>query len=287
MDVFERLVDLRAARAACPKVGLVPTMGYLHEGHLSLLRAARAENDFVVMSLFVNPAQFAPNEDFASYPRDTARDLELARAEGVDAVYMPSVEEVYPADFDTWVDAGQIARRWEGEKRPGHFRGVATVVLKLLQIVQPERAYFGQKDFQQLLVVRKMVRDLNVPVEIVGCPTIREPSGLALSSRNFYFSPEQRLRASVISRSLRRAEELAAAGERRVEVLIGAIEQVLSEEPEARIDYLAIVDPATLEPLERVEGEARVLAAVYFDRVRLIDNWPLSAPVARPGGDAT
>ena len=188
MKVVERIDEIRAKRARWGVVGLVPTMGYLHEGHLSLIRAARAESETVVMSLFVNPAQFGPSEDFATYPRDVPRDLELAKSAGADIVYAPPLDEVYPEGFDTWVEVGALARRWEGEHRPGHFRGVATVVLKLFEAVQPTRAYFGQKDFQQLLTIRKMVADFNLPLEIVGCPTIREGSGLALSSRNDYLS---------------------------------------------------------------------------------------------------
>jgi pantoate--beta-alanine ligase len=263
-------------------------MGFLHAGHLSLLRAAREQNDLVVMSLFVNPAQFGPQEDFGSYPRDTARDLQLAEAEGVDLVYMPTVETVYPPGFDTWVDVGALTRRWEGEKRPGHFRGVATVVHKLFQLVRPDRAYFGEKDYQQLLVVRKMVADLNVPVDVVGCPTIREPSGLALSSRNAYLTPERRERAGVIRRALAAAEQLAAEGEVDPRDLERAAERVLATEPGARIDYLAVVDPGTLEACERLEGEARLVAAVFFDGVRLIDNLalqPTMIPSAQKRGE--
>jgi pantoate--beta-alanine ligase len=281
LDVLERLADLRAARVGWRNVGLVPTMGYLHEGHLSLLRAARRQNDVVVMSLFVNPAQFGPQEDFRTYPRDTARDLQLAESAGADLVFMPSVESVYPDGFDTWVEVGALTREWEGEKRPGHFRGVATVVLKLLQMVQPDRAYFGEKDYQQLLVVRKMVADLNVPVEIVACPTVREPSGLALSSRNAYFSAERRVQAGIIRRALGAAERLAAEGEVSAAVLKQAAESVLADESGARLDYLGIVDPETLEPVERLDGAARLIAAVFFDGVRLIDNLSLQARSGR------
>ena len=272
MKVVERIAELRAYRARWGVVGLVPTMGYLHEGHLSLIRAARAESETVVMSLFVNPAQFGPSEDFATYPRDVPRDLELAESAGADIVYAPRLDEVYPDGFDTWVEVGALARRWEGEHRPGHFRGVATVVLKLFEAVQPTRAYFGQKDFQQLLTIRKMVADFNLPLEIVGCPTIRETSGLALSSRNAYLSTEGRPRAAVLARALFKAQHMVEVGETNTAVLLRTMEDEIASESMARLDYLAVVDPATLEPLERVEREARVVAAMFFERVRLIDN---------------
>jgi pantoate--beta-alanine ligase len=275
VKVIERIAELRAQRPGGGSTGLVPTMGYLHEGHLSLIRAARAASETVVMSLFVNPTQFGPSEDFTTYPRDFQRDLELAESAGTDLVYAPPLEEVYPPGFDSWVEVGALTRRWEGERRPGHFRGVATVVLKLFQAVQPTRAYFGEKDYQQLLTVTKMVADLDLPLEIVGCPTIREPSGLALSSRNAYLSIEGRQRAAVLARALRRAQQLVAAGEQDSAALLSAMESEIASETAARLDYLAIVDRQTLEPLERVAQEARILAAMYFERVRLIDNVPL------------
>jgi pantoate--beta-alanine ligase len=272
MRVLERVGEFRTARSGWGRVGLVPTMGYLHDGHLALLRAARAESETLVMSLFVNPAQFGPSEDFGSYPRDNERDLRLARDLGVDVVFKPSVEEVYPPDFDTWVEVGSLAARWEGQRRPGHFRGVATVVLKLFQVVQPSLAYFGEKDYQQLLVIKKMVADLDLPLEIVACPTVREPSGLALSSRNAYLSDDRRQRAAVLYRAMKQAEQLAAGGEADVGRLFQTMEQVLGQEQDGRADYLAIVDPQTLEPLDKLIGEARILGAMYFDDVRLIDN---------------
>jgi pantoate--beta-alanine ligase len=280
MDVIERIADLRAARASLVGIGLVPTMGFLHEGHLSLIRAARADNDTAVMSLFVNPAQFGPGEDFASYPRDTPRDLELAAGAGVDIVFMPSRDEVYPAGFATWLEVGSLTRRWEGEHRPGHFRGVATVVLKLFELVRPERAYFGEKDYQQLRVVTKMVSDLNVPVEVVPCPTVREPSGLALSSRNAYLSAARRQSASVVFRALVAGQHLAQAGRDDPEELISAMRKVLDEDPAVQLEYLAVVDELSLEPLERVRDGARVLIAVNYAGVRLIDNvrLPRKAP---------
>src|SRR5688572_13707284 len=278
MRVIESVAELRQARASAGLVGLVPTMGYLHEGHLSLLRAARSRSDTVVMSLFVNPAQFGPHEDFASYPRDQARDLALAEGAGTDIVFMPPTEAVYPAGFNTWIDVGDVTARWEGEARPGHFRGVATVVLKLFQMSQPDYAYFGEKDYQQLQVVQKMVRELDVPVVIVPCPTVREASGLALSSRNAYLSDEQRQRASVLHRALTSAQQLAASGERSTESLLAAMKAILATEPAARPEYLAIVDPITLEPIVQLTGKARILAAMRFHNVRLIDNVELESP---------
>lgn len=285
MDVIERIADLRRARVGWDEVGLVPTMGYLHEGHLSLLRAARPHNRTLVMSLFVNPTQFGPSEDFASYPRDIPRDLELAESAGTDVVFMPSVDEIYPPGFETWIEVGALTRRWEGEHRPGHFRGVATVVAKLFQLVGPGRAYFGEKDYQQLLVVAKMVADLGMPIEILGCPTIREPSGLALSSRNAYLKADARARAAVVARALRRGQELAAAGETDPSALREAMLAVLEDEPTIELDYLAVADPRSLEPLDRLAGEGRALIALRFGGVRLIDNVPLvlGRPTGGPG----
>jgi pantoate--beta-alanine ligase len=272
MRLIERLSELCAQRPGWGEVGLVPTMGYLHDGHLSLIHAARAADETVVMSLFVNPAQFGPSEDLATYPRDTKRDLELAEKAGVDVVFAPSIDEVYPPGFDTWVEVGALASRWEGQQRPGHFRGVATVVEKLFQMVQPVRAYFGEKDYQQLLVVKRMVADLNLPVEIIACPTVREPSGLALSSRNAYLSARDRESAAVLYRALTRAQGLASQGVGVASTLYAAMDEMLAEEPAIKLEYLAVVDFTTLEPIEAFSNEARVLAAIYVDNVRLIDN---------------
>ncbi|MER3405544.1 MAG: pantoate--beta-alanine ligase, partial [Chloroflexota bacterium] len=250
----------------------VPTMGYLHEGHLSLARRARQECAFVVMSIFVNPTQFGPHEDFDRYPRDLPRDIRLAEQAGVDLIFAPPVEEMYPPSFSTYVEVEGVTARWEGERRPGHFRGVATVVLKLFNQVQPDRAYFGEKDYQQLQVVKKMVRDLDLPIEVIGCPIVREYDGLAMSSRNVYLSPEQRGAATVLYRALRRGQELAAQGEREVARLLKGMRAVLNREPLVQEDYLAIVDPTSLEPLERVAGPARILIAGRIGGVRLIDN---------------
>ena len=283
MRVLETIAAFRAARAELPgPLGLVPTMGALHEGHLSLVRRARAACATVAMSIFVNPAQFGPSEDLSRYPRPLARDLELAEATGVDLVFHPDVAEMYPPGFATAVVPvvpGGPAQRWEGEHRPGHFQGVITVVARLLGIVSPQTAYFGEKDWQQLQVVRRMVADLAIPVEITGCPIVREPDGLALSSRNVYLSPEQRRHATALSRALRAGRARSEAGEREAEALRRAIEAVLLDTPGVRPDYVAVVDPHSLEPLTRLEGAtpgARALIAARLGGVRLIDNAALS-----------
>ncbi|MBI3972611.1 MAG: pantoate--beta-alanine ligase [Chloroflexi bacterium] len=276
MKVCRTVADFRAARAgATAPLGLVPTMGALHEGHLSLVRRARGECASVAMSIFVNPTQFGPHEDFTRYPRPIERDHALAEAAGVDLVFNPSVEEMYPAGFATYVDGGGPALRWEGERRLGHFRGVATVVTKLFTVIAPQRAYFGEKDYQQLQVVRRLVADLNLPVEIAGCPVVREPDGLALSSRNVYLAPDERPHATALYRALTTGRKCVAAGERDAAAVRRAMETVLISTPGATIDYVAVVDPVTLEPLERVDGPARALIAARLGLVRLIDNAPL------------
>ena len=276
MRVCRTIADLRAWRAAADgAVGLVPTMGYLHEGHLSLVRAARREDAHVAVSIFVNPTQFAPGEDLARYPRDEASDLALLEAERVDAVFAPSGDEMYPHGFSTYVTVEGLTARLEGASRPTHFRGVTTVVLKLLDIVQPHHAYFGRKDAQQLAVIRRMVRDLDVPVEIVGMPIVREPDGLALSSRNVYLTPDQRRAALVLSRSLRLAEELYAAGERNADAVRRAMQELIAAEPLASIDYVSVADADTLDELERLDRPALVSLAVHFGATRLIDNTAL------------
>ena len=259
---------------ACPRpLGLVPTMGALHDGHLALVRQARRENATVAASIFVNPTQFGPQEDLATYPRDMERDLKLLEAEGVDLVYAPTPEEVYLPGFDTWVEPGELANRLEGAVRPGHFRGVATVVLKLFNVVRPDRAYFGQKDGQQLAVIRQLVRDLNLGVEIVAVPTVRDADGLALSSRNAYLTAEQRAAAPAIYRALSMAEELWREGATDAELLRSAVRTVLDGEPLIEdIDYVSVAHVATLEELERVDGPAMVSVAVRIGRMRLIDN---------------
>ncbi len=273
MNVVRSIAECRTARAALDAdLGFVPTMGYLHEGHLALVRRARAECPSVAVSIFVNPTQFGPREDFARYPRDPERDLSLLEKEGVDLVFMPEAAEMYPPGFDTWVEVGTITRRLEGRARPGHFRGVATVVCKLFNIVQPRRAYFGEKDAQQLRVVRKMVRDLNLPVEIVPVPTVREPDGLALSSRNVYLSPQERQEALALSAALRLAQELVARGERRASVIRARMRRRIRQEPDARIDYVSVADAETLEELSVVDRPALVSLAVRIGTTRLIDN---------------
>lgn len=273
MNVAPAIAECRRLRAELAgDVGFVPTMGYLHEGHLALVRQARAENAHVAASIFVNPAQFGPNEDLARYPRDPERDLALLKAEGVDLVFMPPPEEIYPAGFDTWVETGKVSRPLEGKARPGHFRGVATVVCKLFNIVQPARAYFGQKDAQQLRVIQTMVRDLDLPLSVVPVPTVREPDGLALSSRNVYLSADERRQALSLSASLRLAEELIGAGERRATVVRGRMRRLIAANPAARIDYISIADSTTLEELRAIDRPALVSLAVRVGATRLIDN---------------
>ncbi|AFV75339.1 MULTISPECIES: pantoate--beta-alanine ligase [Thermus] len=271
MRIATRVAELRAH---LPRggVGFVPTMGYLHRGHLALVERARAENPFVAVSIFVNPLQFGPGEDFHRYPRDLERDRALLEEAGVDLLFAPSVEEMYPKGFSTRVQVeGPLTALWEGEVRPGHFQGVATVVARLFLLVGPDRAYFGEKDYQQLLVIRKMVRDLGFPLEVVGVPTVREEDGLALSSRNVYLSPETRKKATVLYRALLAMREAAREGLGVGEALERG-EAVLKEVPEFKKDYLAIVHPETLLPLSRFVPGARGIVAGRFPEARLIDN---------------
>ncbi|MDO8616311.1 MAG: pantoate--beta-alanine ligase [Dehalococcoidia bacterium] len=274
MEVLSTVAAMQSARAATPgSVALVPTMGCLHEGHLALVRRARAENEHVVVSIFVNPTQFGPQEDFERYPRDPERDLRLLAAERVDAVFMPTVEEMYPPGFDEWVELrGPLTERLEGAARPGHFRGVATVVARLFRIVQPHRAYFGEKDAQQLQVIRRLVRELHLPVEILSVPTVREPDGLAMSSRNAYLSAEERRAALALSRSLRAAERLLGNGVTDAETLRRAARDEIAREPGVRLEYVSVSDGETFEELEQVERPARLLVAARAGRTRLIDN---------------
>uniref|UniRef100_A0A7V4XR55 Pantothenate synthetase n=1 Tax=Acidobacterium capsulatum TaxID=33075 RepID=A0A7V4XR55_9BACT len=253
-------------------IGFVPTMGALHEGHLSLVRAARAECDAVVVSIFVNPTQFGPNEDFGKYPRTVEADCALLEREGVDAVFLPRVEEMYPAGATTWVEVEDLSGRLDGASRPGHFRGVATVVAKLFHIVGPDRAYFGQKDAAQVANLRRMVRDLDFDLELVVCPIVREADGLAMSSRNRYLSVEERRQGLVLSRALRAMEARYAAGERDARRLLAAGAAVMAEEPAVRVDYLRVVDPETLVDVESVSGAALAAVAAYVGATRLIDN---------------
>jgi pantoate--beta-alanine ligase len=273
MKVVETVVELKKIREKLPRpLGFVPTMGYLHDGHLVLVRQARAENASVAVSIFVNPTQFGPKEDFKQYPRDPERDLSLLGKEGTDLVFMPPVEEVYPPGFDKWVEVGKIAERLEGASRLGHFRGVATVVARLFELVRPDRAYFGQKDAQQLLVVRRMVADLNLGLEVVAVPTVREADGLAMSSRNTYLSPEERGQAAVLYRALTLAQRLYSEGERDAETIRRKMTELIQKQPLAQIDYVSIADAETLEELEVLRPPALVSMAVRIGNTRLIDN---------------
>jgi pantoate--beta-alanine ligase len=273
LQIFRTIAAFRAWRGGIEGgLGLVPTMGYLHEGHLSLVRAARAGNAHVAVSIFVNPAQFGPNEDLSRYPRDEARDLELLEAGGVDAVFAPEAGEIYPEGFSTYVAVEGLTARLEGASRPTHFRGVTTVVLKLFNIAQPDRAYFGRKDAQQLAVIRRMTRDLDLPLEIIGMPIVREADGLAMSSRNVYLAPEQRAAALVLSRALRLAEEAYAAGECDAGVIRDGMRMLIAGEPLASVDYVSIADAQTLEEVERIGAPVLVSLAVRFGSTRLIDN---------------
>jgi len=262
----------RQAREQSHIVGLVPTMGALHEGHLSLVRAAKKECSRVYASIFVNPKQFGPNEDFAKYPRAFESDAEKFAELGVDALFAPSPEEIYPAGFSTYVNVEGIGDRLEGRSRPGHFRGVATVVLKLFEIVQPDFAYFGRKDAQQVAVIQKMVRDLNLNLQIVVCPIVREPDGLALSSRNAYLSVEERRAATVLNRALQAAREKLALGTRDTLELQNTMRAVFEKEPQARLDYAEVVSVDNFEPATQVSRSSYVLVAAHLGKTRLLDN---------------
>ncbi len=265
---------MRRWRASHPgTLGLVPTMGYLHEGHLDLVRQAREENRHVVVSIFVNPTQFGPGEDFEKYPRDEVRDLNLLREAEVDAVYLPSAVDMYPAGFQTYVNVEEVTKPLEGSARPGHFRGVTTVVLKLFNAAGPDRAYFGKKDAQQLRVIQRMVRDLDLGVEIVPCEIIREADGVAMSSRNVYLSPEERAAAPVLKRALDHARALWAGGSRDAEALRRSVRELIEAEPLARIDYISLADDESLVEIDGAAGERALLSLVVkFGRTRLLDN---------------
>jgi len=253
-------------------LGLVPTMGALHEGHLSLVRAARSQCEVTAVSIFVNPLQFAPNEDFQTYPRTVERDVALLQELGVDLLFLPSAAEMYPPGASTYVEVSDLSGKLDGGSRPGHFRGVATVVFKLFEIVRPDRAYFGQKDAAQVANLRKMVRDLDMDVEIVVCPIVREPDGLALSSRNAYLNAEQRRQALVLSRALQQVKSAVDAGERDARKLAEIGVGVITSEPAAKLDYFAVVDPDTLEPVDHVRPGILVAVAAWLGTTRLIDN---------------
>ncbi len=274
MIVVTSLSELRQARAGLAgPLGLVPTMGYLHDGHISLVQAARAECASVVVSIFVNPTQFGPLEDLAAYPRDLPRDLNLLNEAGVDLVWTPTPEIMYPPGYQTWVTVDEVTQPLEGAMRPGHFRGVATVVAKLFNAIQPDKAYFGQKDAQQAVVIRRMALDLNFPLQVVICPIQREPDGLAMSSRNTYLDPAERQAATVLSRSLAAARAAYASGERDADALRQVMSEIINAEPLARCQYVSCAHPDTLQELDGpIPGRALLSMAVYIGKTRLIDN---------------
>jgi pantoate--beta-alanine ligase len=285
--VLRTRADLREALAAAPRpIGLVPTMGWLHDGHRALMQRARAENATAVVSIFVNPRQFTDATDFTKYPRDEARDLAICESESVDLVFAPDVGEVYVPGFDTTVAVGAVARPLEGAARPGHFDGVATVVAILFGLVRADRAYFGQKDAQQVMVIRRMALDLAIGTEVIACPTVREPDGLALSSRNVHLAPDERAAATVLRRALVAAREAWVNGERSGDALRATMREVLATEPLAEVDYVSVADGETLAELEEVEEPALASLAVRFGTTRLIDNEPLTieAPAGTAGG---
>jgi len=274
MQTVTTFPELHTARSALPEpVGFVPTMGFLHAGHISLVQRARAECGSVVASIFVNPTQFGPNEDLAKYPRDLPRDLKLLESAGADLVWTPTPESMYPPGFQTWVEVERLTRGLEGEVRPGHFRGVTTIVAKLFNAVRPDKAYFGQKDAQQAAVIRRMVCDLNFPVEIVVCPTVREADGLAMSSRNTYLNPQERQAATVLFRALSAAKAAYEGGEREAGILRGVMRETVQAEPLARLQYVSCADYDTLEELERIMGKSLLSMAVRLGKTRLIDNF--------------
>ena len=274
--ILRTRAELRSALADVPHpIGLVPTMGWLHEGHRSLFRRARAESATSVATIFVNPRQFNTPDDFGRYPRDEARDVAICAHEGVDLVWAPSVEEVYPPGFDTTVSVGRIGQPLEGAARPGHFDGVVTVVAILFALVGAERAYFGQKDAQQIMVIDRMAHDLALPTKVVACPTVREPDGLALSSRNVHLTPEERAAAPILHRALMAARDRWATGERSAEVLRAAVRETVAGEPMAELEYVSAADAGTLAELDRIDGPALLSLAAQFGPTRLIDNEPL------------
>ena len=280
MQVVADIAAVRRARHADPSAtwGLVPTMGALHEGHLSLVRQARRDNARVGVSIFVNPAQFHNPGDLATYPRDPERDLAMLKQEGVDLVWTPSPDQVYPAGYQTYIHVEDASRPLEGAARPGHFRGVATVCAKLMNVFEPQRVYFGQKDAQQVAVIKRMVEDLNFPLTVVSCPTVREPDGLAMSSRNVLLSPQARPYATYLFRALQTGGDAFAHGERRAEALRAAMRSVIDATPMARIDYVSVAHPQTLVELDVVEAAALLSLAVFVDEVRLIDNITVGEP---------
>jgi pantoate--beta-alanine ligase len=273
MKIIETIAEMKNIRHELKgDVGFVPTMGYLHEGHLTLVKRSNAVNDFTVASIFVNPTQFGPNEDFDRYPRDYPRDFAMLEKAKTDIVFLPPPHEIYPEGYNTWVDVAKVTEGLEGAIRPGHFRGVSTVVAKLFNIVQPTRAYFGQKDAQQCVVVKKMVVDLNMNLEVIIVPTVREPDGLAMSSRNVYLNPEERSQAPVLFQALGAARRMWAGGERESPALRQAMIDLIGQKPLGKIEYISIADALTLRELEKAEPPAVISLAVKFGKTRLIDN---------------
>jgi len=264
--------EIAKARKYNKTIGFVPTMGYLHEGHLKLIDIAKEHSDFSVVSIFVNPTQFGPREDFSKYPRDFERDKKLCESRGTDLIFAPSVEEMYPQPSAVRLEIAPLADHLCGAKRPGHFNGVMLVVAKLFNIIQPDVAVFGQKDAQQLFIIRRMVKDLNFPVKIIAAPTVREKDGLAMSSRNIYLSPKEREQSTVLYKALQQAKELIQAGEREARKIKIEIEKLIRKASEAKIDYVEIVETETLQPIEKLEGQVLIALAVYFGKARLIDN---------------
>lgn len=279
MQIASSIAEMRELRRQLPEpVGFVPTMGFLHEGHLSLVRRARAENKSVVASIFVNPTQFGPNDDFEAYPRDEERDLAQLEAENTDVILMPQPSEMYPVDASSWVVVEGLTDGLEGAARPGHFRGVTTIVAKLFNIVEPTRSYFGQKDAQQALVIQKMAKDLNMNLEVIVCPTVREPDGLAMSSRNVYLNPDERRSALVLNESLKLAQQLFDDGERDAGLIKRKMREMIEREPKSEIDYISIADTSTLAELDRIEDGALVSLVVKIGKPRLLDNVILGGP---------
>ena len=273
MKIIKTISEMQELRKTLTEpVGFVATMGYLHEGHISLVRRAKEENASVIVSIFVNPTQFGPNEDYGNYPCDIDGDLEILKEEGVDVIFAPEADEIYPKDFNSRVEVIGITQKLEGNCRPGHFRGVTTIVNKLFNIAAPNRAYFGQKDAQQAIVINKMVKDLNMNLEIITCPTIREPDGLAMSSRNVYLRAEDRQSATVLYRALMLAKDMYEQGERNAETIRWEMVRLIKTEEMARIDYVSVADPVTLDELDEISGKALVSLAVKLYKTRLIDN---------------
>jgi pantoate--beta-alanine ligase len=276
MEIIQRTLQMKEAskkaRSDGKVIGLVPTMGFLHEGHLNLVNEARKMSDVVVVSIFVNPAQFGPNEDFDRYPRDITRDAELLTNENVDTIFLPKIEEIYPENYQTYVKVRELSERLEGASRPGHFEGVTTVVMKLFHIVDPHFAFFGQKDAQQMIIVRRMIQDMNMDVEVIRVPIVRERDGLAISSRNIFLTPEQRAAAPVLFRALEHAVKRVEEGERKSKTIMKEMNEMIESEKEARIDYVAVTDLVELKDIRTIRGRCLISVAVFFGTTRLIDN---------------